>query len=185
MSAEPRGRLFYVIGPSGSGKDSLMRYARQHLLERPVIFAHRYITRAVELEGENHICLTLDEFEQRLGHGLFAMHWASHGLHYGIGIEIDTWMDEGLDVVVNGSRAWLHKASERYPGLVPVLVWAPQEVLESRLVARQRESAEDVVRRLERAAEYEHIDHPALVSLRNDNGLEETGEAFIRLFDRA
>jgi len=53
------GRLFYVIGPFVSSKDSLMRYGRQHLARDPrVVFAHRYITRPVELHGENHIALT-------------------------------------------------------------------------------------------------------------------------------
>lgn len=81
------GRLFYVIGPSGSGKDSLMRYARASLAGDPsVVFAHRYITRPMELHGENHVALTETEFDARLAAGLFAMHWESHGLRYGIGL---------------------------------------------------------------------------------------------------
>lgn len=35
-----KGRLFYVIGPSGSGKDSLMRYGRERLAAHPgAVFA--------------------------------------------------------------------------------------------------------------------------------------------------
>ncbi len=82
--------LFYLIGASGSGKDSLMDYARQRLQNRPLLFAHRYITRPSDFNGENHIALSEEEFFQRLHSGLFAMHWHSHGYHYGIGIEIDT-----------------------------------------------------------------------------------------------
>lgn len=74
------GALFYVVGASGSGKDSLLRYGRERLAGDPgVVFAHRYITRPVELHGENHVALAEPEFDARLKAGLFAMHWDSHG----------------------------------------------------------------------------------------------------------
>lgn len=99
------GKLFYVIGPSDSGKDSLLRYARARLgpVSR-VVFAHRYITRPVDVNGENHVALTKAEF------GLLAMHWRSHGHRYGIGREIDLWLAKGCQVVVNGSREYLPQA---------------------------------------------------------------------------
>ncbi len=131
------GTLFYVVGPSGSGKDSLLRYARAHLAGDPeVVFAHRYITRPVELHGENHVTLTEAEFDARLGAGLFAMHWESHGLRYGIGLEIHLWLARGCHVVVNGSRAYLQQARNRYPELAAVWVEVSADVLEARLRAR-------------------------------------------------
>ena len=45
------GRLIYVIGPSGSGKDSLMQYARKHCPGNEAAFAHRYITRPGRCRG--------------------------------------------------------------------------------------------------------------------------------------
>ncbi|MGZ5147587.1 MAG: phosphonate metabolism protein/1,5-bisphosphokinase (PRPP-forming) PhnN, partial [Burkholderiales bacterium] len=111
-----RGRLFYVVGASGVGKDTLMQYARDTLHdEHAVLFAHRYITRPAGAGGENHVALTAQEFEVRKRHGLFAMTWQSHGLHYAIGIEIDIWLAKGLTVVVNGSRAYISAARRRYP----------------------------------------------------------------------
>jgi ribose 1,5-bisphosphokinase len=59
-------RLYYVVGASGAGKDSLMQYARSALAGKgAIVFAHRYITRAAQSEGENHIALTKGEFLQR------------------------------------------------------------------------------------------------------------------------
>ncbi|HEV7393167.1 MAG TPA: phosphonate metabolism protein/1,5-bisphosphokinase (PRPP-forming) PhnN, partial [Burkholderiales bacterium] len=76
-----QGRLFYVVGASGVGKDSLMQYARDTLHdEHAVLFAHRYITRMAGAGGENHVALTVPEFEIRKRHGLFAMSWQSHDL---------------------------------------------------------------------------------------------------------
>jgi ribose 1,5-bisphosphokinase len=69
--------LIYVMGPSGSGKDSLLGYARERVRDLPVAFAHRYITRPVSAGGENHVALTRPEFRIRQRAGLFALDWES------------------------------------------------------------------------------------------------------------
>ena len=113
--------LFYVIGASGVGKDTLMNYARIAINgNAPVIFAHRYITRDTEAGNENHINISREEFALRKANQLFALDWESHGQCYGIGIEIDLWLQKGLNVVVNGSRQYLPIAKSRYPITVPV-----------------------------------------------------------------
>lgn len=175
------GTLFYVIGPSGGGKDSLMRYARERLAGDPgVVFAHRYITRPVELHGENHIALTETEFEVRLHVGLFAMHWTSHGLRYGIGREIHLWLDKGCNVVMNGSREYLPEARRRYPALHAVMVIVSPEVLAARLRARGRETEEEIAGRLERASRFMRPDgHVDIID--NDGELHQAGERFVQL----
>ena len=116
-------RLIYVVGASGSGKDSLMSYARSRLAnESQVVFAHRYITRSADAGGENHVALTQEEFDSRRRAGLMAMHWESHGHAYGLGIEVNQWLAKGITVVVNGSREYLETAAQRYPELVPVWI---------------------------------------------------------------
>lgn len=148
------GRLIYVMGASGVGKDSLMREVRPQLSGSGFLFAHRYITRPASAGGENHVALTREEFQLRLASGFFALHWESHGNRYGIGREIDLWLAAGRHVVMNGSRAYLPTARERYPSLLPVLVTVAREALRARLVARGRESEEEIRRRIERAEEY-------------------------------
>jgi ribose 1,5-bisphosphokinase len=56
-----QGTLFYLIGPSGAGKDALLAYARDQLAgSSPVLFSHRYITslcRQLNLtNGSNSVC---------------------------------------------------------------------------------------------------------------------------------
>ncbi|QXP85097.1 phosphonate metabolism protein/1,5-bisphosphokinase (PRPP-forming) PhnN [Methylococcus sp. Mc7] len=180
------GRLFYVIGASGSGKDSLLRYARASLREHErVMFAHRYITRPPELEGENHVYLSEQEFAERLAAGLFAMHWDSHGYRYGIGCEIDTWLAKGYNVAVNGSREYLHQAFERYPEMLAILIDTPPAVLEARLKARGRESAEEITERLERAKAFGSLSHPRLLRVDNSATIEEAGERLVALLTGA
>jgi len=146
-----QGRIIYVMGASGSGKDSLLAYARERLAGDPrVAFAHRYITRPAGIGGENHVALSPAEFTARLEAGLFALNWECHGFSYGIGIEIDLWMEKGITVVVNSSRLYLPEARRRYSGLVPVLVEVSIEKIHERLIARSRETRKQVEDRLER-----------------------------------
>ncbi len=176
-----QGQLFYVIGASGSGKDSLMRYARTHLNgHQRVLFAHRYITRPFEAGGENHVALTTAEFAERLHHGCFAMHWQSHGYHYGVGIEINQWLSCGFRVVVNGSRAYLPQAQAHYPKIRPVLVKASPAILAQRLQARQRETPEEIAARLRRSEQI-HWPQAGLVEIDNDQPLEKAGQDFLDL----
>lgn len=178
------GRLFYVIGPSGSGKDTLLRYVREKLARNTgVVFAHRYITRPFDAGGENHIALTDDEFDARVAGGLFAMHWASHGCRYGIGREINLWLAKGCNVIMNGSRAHLQFARQSYPELVPVWIEVSPDVLEQRLRARGRETEDEIRERLARAVSYSAP--VGSVVINNDARPEQGGEALVRLVDQA
>lgn len=179
------GKLFYVIGASGSGKDSLMRYGRERLAgDSGVVFAHRYITRPVELHGENHVALTEYEFDARLAAGLFCMNWVSHGLRYGIGREINLWLAKGCNVVMNGSREYLPEARRRYPELIAILVTVSPEVLAARLRARGRETEKQIGLRLKRAREFMRPGGSVEI-IQNDGELSEAGERFVQLLPAA
>lgn len=179
------GVLLYVIGASGSGKDSLMHHAREALANNSgVVFAHRYITRPHDAGGENHVALSEAEFESRVARKLFPLHWHSHGLRYGIGCELNHWLAKGLTVILNGSRAYLPEASRQYPELVPVLVEVSPSVLRERLQARGRESAEDIDARMRRAGEFDSLQHCRLLRFSNDAPLATTGPAFVELIRR-
>ncbi|PIY97940.1 MAG: phosphonate metabolism protein/1,5-bisphosphokinase (PRPP-forming) PhnN [Hydrogenophilales bacterium CG_4_10_14_0_8_um_filter_62_70] len=174
-----QARLIYVVGASGSGKDTLMAYARNSLAnEDQVVFAHRYITRAADAGGENHVALTPDEFESRRRAGLLAMHWQSHGYAYGIGIEINQWLAKGITVVVNGSRQYLETAAQRYCELLPVSVEVMPDVLRARLLARGRESATEIDQRLARAPQTALAVRRGKV-IHNDGELRVAGDALI------
>lgn len=177
--------LFYVIGASGVGKDSLLDYARRHLREgAPLVFAHRYITRAADAGGENHVALSDLEFELRRRAGCFAMHWHSHDTRYGVGVEIDQWLATGLSVVVNGSREYLDTAAGLYAELRPILVTADADVLAQRLRQRGREDRTRIGERLAMAkALDERTRHPRLERLGNDGSLAESGQRLLALLD--
>lgn len=174
--------LFYVVGPSGAGKDSLLSYARDRVQDERLLFAHRYITRPASSGNENHVALTQSEFDLRDTYGLFSMKWESHGLKYGVGVEIDGWMESGVSVVVNGSREYLPVAARRYTNLVVIQVTAKTDVLESRLLARGRETMDQIRQRLDRSISVSIPSRLRSYVVDNSAALEEGGETLLGLF---
>lgn len=180
-TAVMNGKLFYLVGASGSGKDSLLNYARQQLDGGDVLFAHRYITRPFTAGGENHIALSEAEFLRRRDAGFFALHWHSHTYYYGIGIEIDSWREQGFNVVVNGSRAYLKPALQRYPELLPIWIQVSEQVLRQRLQQRGRESEQQIQARLQRAQQYPLTELDSLVIVENNKTIERAGAKLVAL----
>lgn len=175
-------RIVYLMGASGVGKDSLLHYVRQRTdATSPWIVAHRYITRAPNPQAENHIALTDSEFQQRLDAGLFALAWASHGFRYGIGVEVHDWLASGLNVVLNGSRAYLAEARRRYPDLLPVKVTVSPSVLKHRLCQRGREPVREIEGRLQRGNHFDDINCPGLKEIRNDGVIDVAGSELLAL----
>jgi ribose 1,5-bisphosphokinase len=149
-------RLLYLVGASGSGKDSILKAFKQKAIaqNKPVIIAHRYITRTntgVNQELENFISLTLEEFELRKHHDLFAMHWQANDCHYGIGVEVHQWLSQGLTVIVNGSRGYLENAQKIFNSQIQSInINVSDDMLKERLLLRGRESTEEIEKRLQR-----------------------------------
>jgi phosphonate metabolism protein PhnN/1,5-bisphosphokinase (PRPP-forming) len=151
MSEARRGTLFLVVGPSGAGKDTLIAAARAAFAEDPdYLFARRVVTRPAEAGGEAHEPATVHEFSELVSSGSFSLTWSAHGLRYGIRQEAIAALAAGKHVVVNLSRAVVAEARERFAPVVTIEVTAAREVLDRRLAARGRESADEIVRRLAR-----------------------------------
>lgn len=175
------GTLFYVVGASGAGKDTLMQYARAKLGGRtPVFFAHRYITRPADAGGENHVAVSKQEFARMKALDLFALEWESHGHCYGIGREVEAWLARGAHVVMNGSRGYLSEATRNFPEICVVLVEVSMAALRARLERRGRESAPEIEKRVTRAADFA-VTHPNLVLIRNNGSISEAGDQFTAL----
>ena len=146
-------RLVLVVGPSGAGKDSVIRGAQRALAGRPdVVFPRRVITRPPDASGgEDHEPCEPAAFERRVAAGAFALHWQANGLRYGVPATIDGDLAADCAVVVNVSRAIIPAAEARYPGLCVCVITASPAVLAARLRQRGRESADDIATRLGRA----------------------------------
>lgn len=143
------GRLIYMMGPSGAGKDTVLQGVAGALGARAWV-APRACTRQ---RGSADRVMTPEDFERLEQAGGFALAWRAHGWCYGVAREIEARMAEGVDVFVNGSRAYLPTARRHYPGLIAVLLTADPALLQARLMARGRENVAAIESRLARNAD--------------------------------
>ncbi|MBV9078983.1 MAG: phosphonate metabolism protein/1,5-bisphosphokinase (PRPP-forming) PhnN [Methylobacteriaceae bacterium] len=145
------GTLFLVVGPSGSGKDTLLDGAKAALApSRRFVFARRVVTRPADAGGEAHEAVSEAEFAARDAAGGFLIAWAAHGLRYGLPAALGEELAAGRHVVANGSRAAAPALARRVTRLLLVEVWAPPAILAARLAGRGREDAAAIEARLAR-----------------------------------
>lgn len=180
------GRLIYLIGPSGSGKDSLLDAARTRLTKSNCRIVRRVITRSAEAVGEAAQGVSAQRFAEMESQGEFALCWHANGLAYGIPREIDDWLAAGEDVLLNGSRGHLSATRERYPSALVVLLTVDDAVLRHRLLARGRESAAEIEQRLARNDRFsaEAGNDPSLRVIDNSGPLEQSVQRLLACLAR-
>ncbi|RIY03609.1 phosphonate metabolism protein/1,5-bisphosphokinase (PRPP-forming) PhnN [Aureimonas flava] len=145
------GLLVAVVGPSGAGKDTLIRLAFERLDGEPRIrLARRVITRPCDGETEEHDCLSPDAFAATEAEGGFCLSWRAHGLAYGLPRAVEDEIRTGRIVVANLSRRSLREADARFGGIAAVEITAPRAVLVERIAARGRETPDEIEARLAR-----------------------------------
>jgi ribose 1,5-bisphosphokinase len=133
------GCLVFVVGPSGAGKDTLIRLAARELDGEPAVrVARRVITRASN-DHEDHGSVDQALFEAMSAAGVFCLEWAAHGLRYGILREVEDEVRLGAIVICNGSRAAASRMRRRFVKSAIVLITAPRQILAERLAARGRD----------------------------------------------
>lgn len=162
MTMPPGERLIVVVGPSGAGKDTLLRHW-QALLRASghadtVGFVRRLITRPAEprRDGatpdgvEAHEPVSVAQLQVLREQHALAFEWQANGLHYAVRRASLAALEQGRWRVLNGSRAHLRQMQAICPGLRVVLIDAPEALRAERLASRAREDAADVQRRLTR-----------------------------------
>jgi ribose 1,5-bisphosphokinase len=144
------GRFIAIVGPSGVGKDSVMGALAAY--DPRFKLAHRVITRPSDAGGESFEGVTEATFFARKAAGAFALSWPAHGLHYAIPTHVDVQLQGNHDVLANLSRVVLAQAHARFERFDVIHLTANRDVLAQRLAARDRETAAQIAKRLDRTA---------------------------------
>lgn len=173
------GRLIYVMGSSGAGKDTLLRAIMSRRLSQRLVLAQRHITRPVTTD-ENHHRVTQAEFDANVANDVYAMHWRANGYCYGIEKSILTDLEQGRQVLLNGSRAYLPVAQEKFPDLLGVCLVVDSATLRHRLVTRGRDSAQDIEARLQRNASYQAGLPDNILHIKNNGCIEDTCQTLLQ-----
>jgi guanylate kinase len=162
-----RGLLIVISGPSGVGKDTLIRRLLE--LDRNLVYSVSGTTREPrpgEKPDENYTFLTREKFEELVAKGAFLEHATYNGQLYGTFRDrVEKARSAGRDVVLKIDVQGAEQVRKLMPDAVFIFVVAPSEQeLERRQVERGSESAKDLVARrliaeqeLTYAASYDHI----------------------------
>jgi ribose 1,5-bisphosphokinase len=173
------GCFVAVAGPSGVGKDTLIRGVQERLAgDRRFVFARRIITRQGDCT-EDHDSVSEGEFEALRQQDAFLIHWSANGLSYGIPAGLGFDMREGRIVIANVSRTVLPDIRQCFRRHLVVHVTAAPEVLAARLSARGREDAAAQQARLARAL-LQDATVRADVTIDNSDNLADSLDAFER-----
>ena len=170
-----RGTFIAVVGPSGAGKDSLIRAALA--ARSDLVAARRVITRPID-PTEDYESVDKSEFSDRLDAGHFALDWSAHGLMYGVPIQIEVDLAAGRHVMANLSRSVINQAREKFQPFQVLVIDASAETLAQRLATRGREDAAEIQARLERAT-YARPEGPDVKVVNNGADLSAGKAAFL------
>jgi ribose 1,5-bisphosphokinase len=173
------GRLVLVVGPSGAGKDTLLRLAQAACVDdHDIVFPRRVVTRESSADEDN-IAMSPAEFHRGRDHGDFAVHWEAHGHSYALPLEINDDIRAGRAVVANVSRTVIGALRQTYANVVVVAITAPPDVLAQRLAARARHSDGNISDRLARSVDDQAAQ--ADVTIVNAGSAEYHGRHLVRL----
>lgn len=146
------GPLFAIVGPSGSGKDTVINWLRVNLEDRSdVLFVRRVITRIADIRHEDHDTMSTEEFSLAEQNGEFAVTWGAHDLRYGIPADVKNHLDTGGVGIVNGSRRTLEDMHACFENLQVICLTVDPTVLAARLKARDRKSDTNINTRIAQA----------------------------------
>ncbi|MFX0206199.1 MAG: hypothetical protein ACFFDT_09440 [Candidatus Hodarchaeota archaeon] len=168
----PNNLLFFVVGRSGSGKDTLMRNSTKILkLENiNVTVLQRVITRAPD-ESEKSLFVSESEFLQKKDNNEFALSWFIYGNWYGCPREsLEASLQRGEIVLVNISRGILYEAKEKFPQSKIILIQVPINIAQKRVELRGRENGNHLNARLTRITEKVDMPSPDKIII-NDGDL--------------
>ena len=147
------GKLVLVVGPSGAGKDTLLRLAQAACADDPsIVFVRRVVTREAS-DAEDNEQVSLEGFRDAQARGAFAVHWEAHGHAYGLPRSIEDDIRAGRTVVANVSRTVLSALRHAYANVLVISITAPADVLAERLAMRKRSSDGNIAQRLARTVQ--------------------------------
>ena len=146
-----KGRLFIVSGPSGSGKDTVLKEFFKICPD--VAFSISSITRPMregEIESEKYNFISREQFEAMLAADQLLEHNVFVGNYYGTPkAPVEKCIAEGRDMIIEIDVNGAAQIREKLPEAVSVFIMPPSlAVLKARLSGRGTETPEVIEKRI-------------------------------------
>lgn len=162
-----RGQLYILSGPSGSGKDTLLKVILSEM--ENVKLSISSVTRPMrqgEIDGEKYDFISRDAFKKLIADDALLEYNVYLGNYYGTPkAPVEKYLSQGIDVIleidVNGAK----NIKAKCPEAISVFITPPSfEILKARLSNRGTESPDVIAERLKvavgeiaHAYEYDYI----------------------------
>lgn len=146
-----KGRVYIISGPSGSGKDSVLKKVFQ--LNPNVAFSISSITRAMrvgEIEGEKYNFITREQFENMIANDELLEHNIFLGNYYGTPkAPVINCINKGQDILIEVDVNGAAKIRQKMPEAISIFIMPPSlEILKKRLTGRGTDGADVIEKRL-------------------------------------
>lgn len=162
-----RGNLFIFSGPSGIGKDTVLKEVLNS--SDDIKLSISSVTRNMrvgEVEGEKYHFISREEFEELINKDALLEHNEYLGNFYGTPREpVLKWMEEGYNVILEIDVNGAFKVKKKMPEAIMIFMLPTSfDVLRHRLEKRGTETKEVIEKRVKQAAreikfakEYDYI----------------------------
>ncbi len=145
-----KGSLFIISGPSGTGKGTICN----ELIKHDDTFLSVSLTtrdrRNDEIEGVTYYYVSADEFRNRIENNMM-LEWAQYGDNcYGTPKDkVEEQLNRGVNVILEIEVQGALKVKQQMPEAVMIFLLPPSvEALKSRLLNRDRETREEILKRI-------------------------------------
>mgnify|MGYP001269862460 CR=1 FL=1 len=151
-----RGTLFIVSGPSGVGKDTILKemlMKTDHV--RLSVSCTTRLPRVGEMDGVDYRFVSKEYFENLIKQDDLLEYAEYCGTYYGTPRKpVEKMLSEGISVILKIERVGMEKVIKKCPDAVTVFIEPPSmDELKRRILKRNTDSPEAVKRRLRRAVE--------------------------------
>ncbi len=162
-----KGRLYILSGPSGSGKDTVLKKVLE--MRPEVMLSISSITRDMregEIEGEKYHFIKREEFEELIHNDMLLEYNVFVGNYYGTPKEpVEKALNNGTDVILEIDVNGADQIRKKMPEAISIFIMPPSvSELRRRLSGRGTDSEEVIEKRMNsalgeigRAINYDYI----------------------------
>lgn len=151
-----KGKLFIVSGPSGVGKDTILKLLLEQTEDiRMSVSCTTRPARAGEVDGVDYRFVSKAYFEELIEADQLLEYAEYCGTYYGTPrAPVEQMLQNGVSVILKIERVGMEKVIQKRPDAVTVFIEPPSmEELERRILNRNTDSPDAVRKRLARAVE--------------------------------
>ena len=164
-------KIILIVGASGVGKDTLLRKSKSKIEAN---FITRYITRVSD-KNEANFYVDKDAFELLDKNDFFISTWEAHQNNYAIA---KNQIKDGLNII-SISRNAIKDFERIFDNVITLEISLPKEMLYERLKNRNRESEDEIMKRINR--NYDSIEAKHYIKFINAQSIELSIKSFIKL----